>query len=575
MTTFDPQPYAVIVDDLLTALTGGHVREPIRFREDTFTYMLKHPLDMPRLAFVKVVGERMGNFYLFERGKDYDVMADSIVWRGTGGKLPDVDSTFYVNYYEVGRTASLTDRFVGSVTRTLAEAFALEVALLQQAIQAAYDTGFVDTATGSALDQVVAILGLTRRSAQYAVGEVVFTRAAGVVGDIAIEAGVRLRTATDPPRLFETTLSRTLRDGQLSVTVPIQAVVAGQNGIAQPGEITVMVRPIAGIASVTNPEGTAQGQAGETDEELRARAKQTMKQGGRATPAAIRSALLGVPGVRSVDLREDLQHEPGQVQLTVDCVETAVGEALATLEAYRAAGVRFVHNLIQSEKADGKATVTLTMIPTEVRVWVRLSDPETSQEMTVRILTTVREAIRAYLDGLKVAESLAYSKLVSLAMSGEGVADIAELRIRRLDMTPPQELGAGESLSIGADQRITVAANALSVEAAGAPVFLDVAVQYSVVTANVSNLTEVTRSLLLSYLDEIAGTVDLTEIWQVLVSAGYTPAKVEATAEYSATGASVTRALADGTAASTPANQFKLAANERAILRAVTASAIG
>ncbi len=573
--TFDPQPYAVIVDDLLTALTGGHVREAIRFRQNTFTYALKHPLDESRLAFVKVVGERMGSFYLFERGKDYDVAIGAIAWRDTGGKLPDVDSTFYVNYYETGRSAPLTDRFVGSVTRTLAEAFALEVALLQQAIKAAYDTGFVDTATGGALEQVVAILGLTRRSAQYATGEVTFTRAAGVVGDIEIGAGTRLRTATDPPRLFETTAARTLREGQLSVAVPIRATVAGQNGIAQPGEITVMVRPIAGIASVTNPEGTAQGRAPETDEELRARAKQAIEQAGRATPAAIRSALLGVLGVRSVDLREDLLHEPGQVQLTVDCTETAVGEVLAALEANRAAGVRFVHNLIQPDEAGGAAVVTLTAIPAEVRLWVSLSDPGAPQETVARILTAAREVISTYLDGLKVAEALAYNKLVSLAMGVEGVADVAELRIRRLDTTPPQELSAGQSLAANAGQKITVAASALSVEVAGAPVFLDVTAQYSTVAAGAGDLTGATRALLLTCLDGIAGTIGLTEIWQVLVSAGHTPARVEITAEYSATGASVTRALTDGTVAPAPANQFKLAANERAVLRSVTASMAG
>ncbi|MCS7220704.1 MAG: baseplate J/gp47 family protein [Anaerolineae bacterium] len=575
MATFDPQPHAVIVDDLLTALTGGHVREAIRFRQDTFTYALKHPLDESRLAFVKVVGERMGSFYLFERGKDYDVAAGAIAWRNTGGKLPDVDSTFYVNYYEVGRSSPLTDRFVGSITRTLAEAFALEVALLQQAIKAAYDTGFVDTATGGALDQVVAILGLKRRSAQYATGEVTFTRAPGVVGDIEIGAGTRLRTATEPPRLFETTVAKTLRDGQLSIAVPIRATVAGQNGIAQPGEITVMVRPIAGIASVTNSEGTAQGRAAETDEELRARAKQAVGQAGRATPAAIRNALLGVPGVRSVELREDLPHEPGQVQLTVDCAETAVGEALAALEANRAAGVRFVHNLIQPEEAGGEAAVTLIAIPAEVRLWVSLNDPGAPQETVARILTAAREAISAYLDGLKVAEALAYNKLMSLAMGVTGVADVAELRIRRLDTMPPQELGAGQSLAAGAGRKITVAASALSVEIAGAPVFLDVTVQYSATAASAGDPARATRTLLLTYLDGVTGTIGLTEIWRALVSAGHIPARVEITAEYSASGASVTRALTDGAATPAPANQFKLAANERAVLRSVAANVTG
>jgi hypothetical protein len=567
--SYDPQPYAVIVDDLLTALTGGHVREAHRFRRDTFAYTPKHALDESRAAFVKIVGERNGSFYLFERGKDYDVLAGAIAWQSTGGKLPDLDSTFYLNYYQADRTSSLTDRFVGSVNRTLAEAFALETALLQHALKAAYDAGHVDTAMGGALDQVVAILGITRRSAQYATGEVLFSRAAGVVGDIEIGAGTQLRTITDPPRTFETTVDKTLRDGQVSIIVPIRATSPGQEGIAQPDEIAIMVRPIAGIESVANPEGTAQGQAAETDEELRARAKQAVEHAGKATPAAIRAALLGVDGVRSVDLREDLASDPGRVHLTVDCDEAVVGQVLATLEATRAAGIRFDHNLTAPEEGGG---VALTCIPAEVRLWVTLSDPEASQEAAARVLNVVREAIGDYVNGLQVAGPLAYNKLVSLAMGVEGVADLAEVRIRRLDTEPPEELGAGQSLEAGPGAKITVEASALSVEMAGAPVYLDVSVQFSAVATGTGDIAESTRAIWMDYLDTISDVVELTAIWQALVGAGHTPEGIEATAEYSATGASVTRTLTDGSATAGPANQFRIAANERSVLRSVGAA---
>jgi uncharacterized phage protein gp47/JayE len=568
--SFDPQPYAVIVDDLLTALTGGHVREAISFRRETLAYPLKHPLDEARLAFVKVVGESNGQFALFERGKDYDVVAGAIAWRATGGRLPDLDSDFFVSYYEMGRGGPLTDRFVGSVTRTLAEAFAIEFALLQQAIHASYESAFIDTATGGALDQVVAILGITRRSAQFATGEVVFTRASGSRGDIDIKAGTLLRTATEPARSFETTVAKTLRDGQTATTVPIRATAIGPTAVAQPGEISVLVRPIAGIASVTNPEGTAQGRAAETDDELRARAKQAIEQGGRATPAAIRSALLGVPGVRSVDLREDLRQEPGRVQLTVDCEEAAVGPVLAALEANRAAGVRFDHNLGAPEIIGGPAAVAVAVIPAEVRLWVSLSDPNASQEQAARILNAVRAAVANYLNGLTVAAPLATNQLVSLAMKVAGVADVAELRVRRLQPEPPQEIPVGQSLQAPAGHKIVVAANALSVEAAGAPVYLDVAITLSAVAAGVTDLVADVRALLLTYLDGVAGVVNLTDIWQALVAAGHTPTSIEATAEYTATGAAVTRVLADGAATPGPANQFRIAANERAVLRAVS-----
>ena len=566
--SFEPQPYAVIVDDLLTAMTGGHVREEHRFRLGTLNYTPKHPVDESRLSFVKVVGERNGGFQLFERGKDYDVIAGVIVWLNQGGKLPDIDSTFIISYYEQGRVAPLTDRFVGSVTRTLAEALALEIGLLQQSLAAAYESAFVDTASGGALDQVVALLGVTRRSAQYATGEVLFTRAAGVRGDIDIKAGTQLSTATDPSLAFETTATKTLRDGQLSIKVPVRAMLTGPQINAQPGELSIMARPIAGIQSVTNPEGTAQGQAGETDDELRERAKQMLAGSGNATLPAMQNALLGVPGVRSVSLQEDMDNQPGQVLLTVDCSEAAVGQVLATLENTRAAGVRVVHNLIPPSGAGSGPTpgqVTLTTVNAEVRMALALADGNVTQETIARMLNNVRDGIVAYLDTLKVGQALAYGKLVSLAMAVDGVADVASLTIRRLDKTPPEDLAAGKNLEIEPGQKVKVAANALSVEVDGAPVNLDVVIALASGVFNEADL----RSALQAFLAANRDIVGLVPMWQALTTPALTLSQLSATAEYSATGASVTRTIAGATVTPGPDNQFRIAANEQAVLRSV------
>ena len=356
----------------------------------------------------------------------------------------------------------------------------------------------MDTASGGALDQVVALLGVTRRSAQYATGEVLFTRAAGVRGDIDIKAGTQLSTATDPSLAFETTATKTLRDGQLSIKVPVRATLTGPQINAQPGELSIMARPIAGIQSVTNPEGTAQGQAGETDDELRERAKQMLAGSGNATLSAMQNALLGVPGVRSVSLQEDMDNQPGQVLLTVDCSEAAVGQVLVTLENTRAAGVRVVHNLIPPSGTGSGPTpgqVTLTTVDAEVRMALALADGNVTQETIARMLNNVRDGIVAYLDTLKVGQALAYGKLVSLAMAVDGVADVASLTIRRLDKTPPEDLAAGKNLEIEPGQKVKVAANALSVEVDGAPVNLDVVIALASGVFNEADLRSALQTL--------------------------------------------------------------------------------
>jgi len=84
---------------------------------------------------------------------------------------------FFVNYdlaAQTGAAPLLSDRNPGSVTRLLAESFAREFAVLSRQLEAVYRAGFLDTATGRDLDQLVAILGLNRRDRTYATGTVVF-----------------------------------------------------------------------------------------------------------------------------------------------------------------------------------------------------------------------------------------------------------------------------------------------------------------------------------------------------------------------------------------------------------------
>ena len=61
--------------------------------------------------------------------------------------------------------APLTDDSEGSVVRTLAEAFARELAICYQQLRKVYQHGFLDTAEGVALDNVVALLGMSRQRA--------------------------------------------------------------------------------------------------------------------------------------------------------------------------------------------------------------------------------------------------------------------------------------------------------------------------------------------------------------------------------------------------------------------------
>ena len=81
-------------------------------------------------------------------------------WRA--GDLPDEGSIVHVNYLREDVPPTLTDLQVGSVLRTLTEWVSLEIARLYAQLDAVYDAAFIDTATGSALEKVVAVLGIAR-----------------------------------------------------------------------------------------------------------------------------------------------------------------------------------------------------------------------------------------------------------------------------------------------------------------------------------------------------------------------------------------------------------------------------
>jgi Baseplate J-like protein len=240
------RPYAQIVDDILTAMVGGVVNEPIMFDVNRAHYPLSHPAtDIRSVTGTVTVQAASGtpqvNQITFQIGVDYIFSQgdNSVAWV-TGAAHPDDQSVFYVDYFRQDATAisPLTDVNIGSVTRTLSEAVGREIATVYEEINQAYLAGFVDTATGSSLDRVVSILGVVRKTKELAIGLVTFFRDTGSnTGSITIPQGTAMRTSKGV--VFETSDLATLQLGQLRLDVPVRAGDAskGPAGIVKAGEI--------------------------------------------------------------------------------------------------------------------------------------------------------------------------------------------------------------------------------------------------------------------------------------------------------------------------------------------------
>ncbi len=343
------RPYQEVVDDILVALVGGVVNEPIFYDTKADLYPLSQLAEDVRGITGKfeqrVNGELKTLAHSFQKNIDfiYDADKNAIIWQ-EGSSSPVDESVFFVDYFRPETDSPLTDINVGSVIRTLSEAIGREIATVYEQINLAYLSGFIDTATSTALDQVVSILNIQRKTADFAIGLVTFFRDPEIIGNITIPSGTLLATSKGETT-FETTQLRTLQRGQARIDVPVRATndFRSEAGKVDPASITELSQPIAGIARVTNFEATFLAAKDETDEELRIRAKAALRALGKATLAALarvvfegRGSLLEVWDPNGPELKRS---DPGTAVLLIEAEPERFPSLQSAINETRAAGV--------------------------------------------------------------------------------------------------------------------------------------------------------------------------------------------------------------------------------------------
>jgi uncharacterized phage protein gp47/JayE len=359
--SFVDRTYPDIVRDVLTNLTQGVSGEVHRVTYDP----LARPLVVPdivlqrrpvrRVSMISGMVEVPGaddpvavDFSL----NDYELVGDPsdpedlhTIRFLPGGRRPAPDTDVRVNYYP--RTTDptpLTDVTVGSVVRTLVEAVSKELALVYAQLNLAYESAFIDTATGSSLDRVVALLGYARFRAGRPVGSVRFGRRPGSVGDVSIPAGVPVTDLEDTIR-YETVESRTMLAGESTAEVRVRGA-SDATPVVPERTLQVVQRPIAGIDSVVNERPTSAASADESDAELRARVRVALLASSKGTVGALENGLLQLPDVRAVSIQEFPDDVPGEVRVSVSLAQPSSGAVpdavLARIEELRPAGIRVI-----------------------------------------------------------------------------------------------------------------------------------------------------------------------------------------------------------------------------------------
>lgn len=406
--TFRRKSYQEIVDELLGDLTSGIVDEAHQFESGKDTYDLN---STPVRNISSIRGAFDGLPYTFASG-DYELVnIKSVRWVNGTKPKPDVDTLFYVNYNSQEFTSPISDRNIGSVTRTIVEAISREIATLYAQLDKAYLSAFIDTAEGKSLEFVVSILNVHRIRAGSAEGKVTFSRSISGQGNITIPLGTVVSTGArdEGERKFETTEVRTLPEDGMDVDVPIRAVEPGASYVVEAEAITVMPKPIVGIGRVINHEATAVSTTDESDERLRQRAKAALYGAGKATMDAIRYAALE-EGAKSVIIREMPYQVPGEVEIVLECAEKDEAAIADAINNTRAAGIKLYTGPPQGVQI--KLILELT-VPTEL--------PQKEKDS---LKGGIRNKINDYVTYLNPGDRVLASKVISLAMSDERVRNV-------------------------------------------------------------------------------------------------------------------------------------------------------
>ena len=205
------QPYQDLIASLEQSLREGveqPVTERIIFQSSVTSYDLRYPA-VTILRVSGLVGGR--NFTIFQPDVHFRLANNRIVWLHATEKPLD-GGRLEVEYTYRERPAGLTDFNPGSVVGTLVRAVARELKLLYEQMDQAYRRAFIDEASGAGLDNVVALLGVTRNPSIKAQGEVTFFLKAPTTRNIPVRAGTRVEDAAK--RAYVTTA-----DGQIEPVI--------------------------------------------------------------------------------------------------------------------------------------------------------------------------------------------------------------------------------------------------------------------------------------------------------------------------------------------------------------------
>lgn len=159
------------------------------------------------------------------------------------------------------------------VERLLVNAMAYREALTRMGVQLAGEQNLVAFATGTNLEALADLVGVTRLQDIKATCTVRFSLASPGGSDLSIPAGTRVKTR-DGAYIFAVLVDAKIATGNTFADVDCECSTTGEgaNGYVA-GEVNSLLDPIAGIVSVANTTTTSGGVDLESDDAMRSRTR--------------------------------------------------------------------------------------------------------------------------------------------------------------------------------------------------------------------------------------------------------------------------------------------------------------
>lgn len=317
-------------------------------------------------------------------------------------------------------TTKITDFNPGSVARTLIEAPAAEMDELYQNIL----IGLKEAIPVS----VFSTFGFDLIAATAASGVVRFSTSAPAVSAITIPVGTIVKVP-NTTRTYATQAVGTIEIGQTYIDILVAAQAAGVAGNTDSSTITELSTPVTGVATVTNPAPLTNGREQETDDERRARFQAYISTLARGTKSAI---VYGAKTAKLVDENGLTTEYVAHANIIEPYVDTPT-EPIALVNLYIHNGSSATSNDLVNEakkiidgyttsagvavagwKAAGVKVVVAAAADLAVNITANLT--VTSGVVEADAIASAVEAVKAYVQGLDVGETVVRSELIAIIM---------------------------------------------------------------------------------------------------------------------------------------------------------------